>query len=54
MLCSRQDLSKPKQEPEEKREMIQDVDEIWSTLSHPDADHNAMYAKTVGIKLFTT
>ena len=34
--------------------MIQDVDEIWSTLSHPDADHNAMYAKTVGIKLFTT
>ena len=34
--------------------MIQDVDEIWSTLSHPDADHNAMYAKTVGIKLFAT
>jgi hypothetical protein len=25
-----------------------------NTLSHPYADHNAMYAKTVGIKLFAT
>jgi hypothetical protein len=37
-----------------KKYTIQDKDDFCRTLSHPNADHDAMYAKTVGIKLFTT